>query len=80
MAELMMPRIAPLCTRPQGAKWFSLGDCIHRYSLVLGGFTFALTTTPLSFIEYTFRYNMCWYGTVTGYSDEANPRYRRQRA
>eukprot|EP00041_Stephanoeca_diplocostata_P000575 m.15425 g.15425 ORF g.15425 m.15425 type:complete len:425 (+) comp10745_c0_seq2:239-1513(+) len=67
MVELMMPRVAALCTRPEQTNWFSLGDCVHRYSLVLGGFAFALTTTPLSFIEYTFRYNMCWYGNVTGF-------------
>jgi len=39
---------------------------MYRYSCVLAGFTWAMTTTPISFGYYTLKYNMLWYGPTTG--------------
>lgn len=61
------PVVYPLNTLPEQTSWFTLKDCIHRYSLVVAGFTFAITTTPISFMRYTFAHNMLWYGTVPGF-------------
>ena len=40
---------------------------MYRYSLVLVGFGWALTTTPISFGYYTFKHNMLWYGQIKGF-------------
>ena len=61
------PVVYPLNTLPEQTSWFTVKDCIHRYSLVVAGFTFAITTTPISFMRYTFAHNMLWYGTVPGF-------------
>jgi len=61
------PNVGPLCTHPEQTAWFTLKDCVHRYSLVVGGFYWAMATSPLSFGYYTFKHNMLWYGPVTGF-------------
>eukprot|EP00037_Helgoeca_nana_P012479 m.113536 g.113536 ORF g.113536 m.113536 type:complete len:408 (+) comp21466_c0_seq1:128-1351(+) len=67
MSEIMHKKIGPLCTVPAQQEWFTLSDCCYRYSLVLLGFGWAITTTPLSFGYYTFKHNMLWYGPVKGF-------------
>lgn len=56
-----------LCTTgTKDQTWFTLGDCLYRYSLVFGAHYWNVLTCPAAYFYYTLQYNKVWYGLVPG--------------
>jgi len=56
-----------LCTTGvKGQTWFTLGDCLYRYSLVFAAHYWNMLTAPVSYLYYTLHYNQVWYGRWQG--------------
>jgi hypothetical protein len=45
--------------------WFSLFDCLYRYSLTVVAYYWNLVTQPFNLFYYTFRYGQVWYNLPT---------------
>jgi len=56
-----------LCTKSEPRAWFTISDCISRYSLVLFAHFWNIFTSPKSYFIYTVKYNNVWYGHWRGF-------------